>query len=280
MMDSKDLEAEIHPLKNEDGKLQENLENPAKKEDHLKSTPVRSRLSGCRTAVFFLSLFICLLVVFVISFIIPCPDRPASQTWRIDYNTAGFSLPCTFVAAVSGANGSVLWERPAAQDAALVECAVPRPRDSGASSACILVGRPGPFIAVDSFTGQTLWNRPSSLGRNVSILSPLLQVPDLDADGAPDLLVLAQEGKEVTSYIYSGSTGHQIGHQGSLGVDGASGSLLHVTREGAHYILLPCGMSASLSEAMLVSHERCTLERAEYEEIHDLPEARRLLRLF
>lgn len=45
--------------------------------------------------------------------------------------------------------------------------------------------------------GQTLWNRPSSLGRNASILSPLLQVPDLDADGAPDLLVLAQEGKEV-----------------------------------------------------------------------------------
>lgn len=96
MMESKDLEAEIHPLKNEDGKLQENLENPAKKEDHLKSTPVRSRLSGCRTAVFFLSLFICLLVVFVISFIIPCPDRPASQTWRIDYNTAGtLQLPPT-----------------------------------------------------------------------------------------------------------------------------------------------------------------------------------------
>lgn len=282
MMESKDLEAEIHPLKNEDGKLQENLENPAKKEDHLKSTPVRSRLSGCRTAVFFLSLFICLLVVFVISFIIPCPDRPASQTWRIDYNTAvtydflatedinrdkvqdvlflykttngsnganqscadeGFSLPCTFVAAVSGANGSVLWERPAAQDAALVECAIPQPRDSGASSACVLMGRPGPLIAVDSFTGQTLWNRPSSLGRNASILSPLLQVPDLDADGAPDLLVLAQEGKEVTGYIYSGSTGHQIGHQSSLGVDGASGSLLHVTRAGAHYILLPCASS-------------------------------------
>lgn len=69
---------------------------------------------------------------------------------------AGFSLPCTFVAAVSGANGSVLWERPAAQDAALVECAIPQPRDSGASSACILMGRPGPFIAVDSFTGRTV----------------------------------------------------------------------------------------------------------------------------
>lgn len=282
-MDSKDLEAEIHPLKNEDGKLQENQENLAKKDDNLKSTPVQSRLSRCRTAVFFLSLFICLLVVFIISFIIPCPEQPASQaTWRINFNTSvtydflamedinrdriqdilflykstnnsnnfnqscadeGFSSPCTFMAAVSGVNGSILWERPAAQDVALVECAFPQPRDSGASSACILVGRHGSFIAVNSFTGQTLWNHPSGLGQNASILSPLLQVPDLDADGAPDLLVLTQDGKEVHGCIYSGSTGNQIGHQGSLGVDGTSGSLLHVTRAGAHYILFPCASS-------------------------------------
>lgn len=283
MMDSKDLEAEIHPLKNEDGKLQENLENQTKKEDSLKSSPLQSRLSRCRTAAFFLSLFICLLGVFVISFIIPCPDQPASQgPWRIDYDTAvtydflatedinrdrvqdvlflykntnssnnfnrscaseGFSSPCTFVAAVSGANGSILWERPAAQDVALVECAIPQPRDSGASSACILMGRLGSFIAVNSFTGETLWNHPSSFGGNASILSPLLQVPDLDADGTPDLLVLTQKEKEVNGYIYSGSTGHQIGHQDSLCEDGTSGSLLFVTRAGAHYILLPCASS-------------------------------------
>ena len=45
--------------------------------------------------------------------------------------------------------------------------------------------------------GETLWRQPSSFRRNTSILSPLLQVPDLDADGAPDLLVLTQEEKEV-----------------------------------------------------------------------------------
>nr|XP_014585784.1 protein FAM234A isoform X3 [Equus caballus] len=284
MTDIKDLEAEIHPLKNEDRKLQEDLENRAKKEDILTRTPPQSRLSRCRAVAFFLSLFICLLVVFVVSFIIPCPDRPASQgTWRIHYNTAvtydflatedvnrdriqdvlflykstnssnsfinrscadeGFSSPCTFVAAVSGANGSVLWERPAAQDGALVECAVPQPRDSGASSACILVGRPSSLIAVNSFTGETLWSRPSSFGGNASVLRPLLQVPDVDADGAPDLLVLTREDGEVHGYVHSGSTGHQIGRRGSLGVDGTSGSLLHVTRAGAPYILLPCAGS-------------------------------------
>lgn len=283
MLDHQDLEAEVHPLKNEERKSQENLGNPSKNEDNLKSTPPQSRLSRCRTVAFFLSLFLCLFVVFVVSFVIPCPDRPASQRmWRIDYNAAviydflavddingdriqdvlflykntnssnnfnrscvddGFSSPCTFAAAVSGANGSTLWERPVAQDVALVECAVPQPRGSEAPSACILVGRPGSFIAVDSFTGETLWNHSSSFSRNASILSPLLQVPDVDSDGAPDLLVFTQEQEEVSGHLYSGSTGHQIGLRGGLGVDGESGFLLHVTRTGAHYILFPCASS-------------------------------------
>ncbi|XP_042778692.1 protein FAM234A [Panthera leo] len=283
MMGSKDSEAEIHPLKNEDKRLQENLGSQTTKEDNLKGLPRQPGLSGCRTVAFFLSLFVCLFVVFVVSFIIPCPDRPASQgTWRVYYNAAvtydflatedinrdriqdvlflykntnssnnsnlscadeGFSSPCTFVAAVSGANGGVLWERPAAQDGALVQCAVPQPQGGRTSSACILVGRPSSFVAVDVFTGETLWSHPSSFGGNASILSSLLRLPDVDADGAPDLLVLTQEEKEVSGYIYSGSTGHQIGHRGSLGVGGTSGSLLHVTRMGAHYILFPCASS-------------------------------------
>ncbi|KAB0401621.1 hypothetical protein E2I00_007279, partial [Balaenoptera physalus] len=296
MMDSKDLEAEIHPLKNENRKVQEHLGNPAGKETSVKPPP-QSRLSRCRMVAFFLSLFICLFVVFVVSFIIPCPDRPASQgVWRIDYEAAvaydflatedvnkdriqdvlflykntnssrsnfslscadeGFSSPCTFVAAVSGANGTVLWERPVAQNRALVECGVPQLRGSGASSACIILGRPGPFIAVDSVTGETLWSHPSSFGGNVSVLSPLLQVPDIDADGVPDLLVLTQEENQdgaggptspgirhyrfdpaggpdplllralqVNGYVYSGSTGQQVGPPGSLGTSFCSHSV-------------------------------------------------------
>lgn len=89
-MDDKDLEAEIHPLKNEDKKSQENLGNLPKTEDNLKNKPVPSRLSRCRTVAFFLSLFICLFVVFVLSFIVPCPDRPSSEDkWRLNYDSAG-----------------------------------------------------------------------------------------------------------------------------------------------------------------------------------------------
>lgn len=46
---------------------------------------------------------------------------------------------------------------------------------------------------------------------------------------------------QVGGYIYSGSTGRQIGHRGSLGVGGTTDSLIHVTRAGAPYILFPCG---------------------------------------
>lgn len=279
-MANKDLEAEIHPLKNEDRKPQENLGNQSKNEDNLKSKPLQSRLSRCRAVAFFLSLFTCLFVVFVVSFIIPCPDRPSSQAaWRLDYNAAvtydflamgdvnrdkildvlflykntnhsnnftrscadeGFSTPCAFVAAVSGANGSVLWERPVAQDVTLAKCAMPQPSDSEESSVCILVGRLGSFVAVNLFTGETLWNHSNSFGGNASILSPLLQVPDIDGDSTPDLLILTREGQEVSGAIYSGSTGYQIGHRGSLGVDGDGVALLHVTKTGAHYVLLPC----------------------------------------
>uniref|UniRef100_A0AC11D537 Family with sequence similarity 234 member A n=1 Tax=Ovis aries TaxID=9940 RepID=A0AC11D537_SHEEP len=281
MTDGKDLEAEIHPLKSENRKVPENAGAPAGKEPRGTPAP-QTRLSRCRTAAFFLSLFACLLVVFVVSFIIPCPDRPASQgVWRIDYNAAvaydflasedvnkdkiqdilflykntnssrgnsslscadeGFSCPCTFVAAVSGASGSVLWERPVAQDGAFVECGILQPRGSAAPSACVVLGRPGSLVAVDTLTGKTLWSQPSRFGGNVSVLSPLLRVPDLDADGAPDLLVLIQEENQVNGSIYSGGTGQQVSPPDSLGVDGASGSILHVTRAGAHYILVPCG---------------------------------------
>lgn len=58
------------------------------------------------------------------------------------------------MAAVSGANGSVLWERPVAQDVTLVKCAVPQTPDSEVSSACVLVGRLGSLMAINFFTGQ------------------------------------------------------------------------------------------------------------------------------
>lgn len=49
--------------------------------------------------------------------------------------------------------------------------------------------------------GETLWSHSNSFSGNASILSPLLQVPDIDDDGTPDLLILAQEGQEVIGIV-------------------------------------------------------------------------------
>lgn len=88
VMDNKDSEAEIHPLKTEDVKAQENHENFV--ERRIVKSSGLSRLSRWRTAAFFISLFLCLIIVFAFSFIIPCPERPVSErTWFRYYNDAG-----------------------------------------------------------------------------------------------------------------------------------------------------------------------------------------------
>ena len=70
----------------------------------------------------------------------------------------------------------------------LCECAIPLSWDLEPLTVCLVLG-------------ETLWSHPSSFSGNVSILSPLLQVPDIDGDGdgTPALLILAQEGQEVSN---------------------------------------------------------------------------------
>ncbi|NWI69079.1 F234A protein, partial [Todus mexicanus] len=88
-MDNKDSEAEIHPLKTEDVKAQENHENSVERRIINKQSSRLSRLSRWRTAAFFISLFLCLIIVFAFSFIIPCPERPVSErTWFRNYDNA------------------------------------------------------------------------------------------------------------------------------------------------------------------------------------------------
>ncbi|NWI95064.1 F234A protein, partial [Pitta sordida] len=191
-MDNKDSEAEIHPLKTEDVKAQENHENSVERRIISKQSPGLSRLSRWRTAAFFVSLFLCLIIVFAFSFIIPCPERPVSEkTWFRNYNNAvaypflsiqdvnedkvqdvlfafkssngsgsfntscldeGLPSPCAFIAAVSGTNGSALWERPVAEEVDWLECGIPQ---LGAAEApgCLVVGKPVSLTALGLRTG-------------------------------------------------------------------------------------------------------------------------------
>lgn len=65
----------------------------------------------------------------------------------------------------------------------------------------IYLSRRGSGATASLVLGETLWSHSSSFGGNASILSPLLQVPDTDGDGTPDLLILAREGQEVSSTV-------------------------------------------------------------------------------
>lgn len=258
-MDNKDSEAEIHPLKTEDVKAQENHEHFV--ERRIVKSSGLSRLSRWRTAAFFISLFLCLIIVFAFSFIIPCPERPVSErTWFQYYNNAvpyhfleiedvnedkvqdvlfafksshgsdsfnrscvdeGLPSPCAFIAAVSGTNGSVLWEIPAAEDVQWLQCGIQQLGTAG-DLGCLVLEKSPALTAVDMRTGEVLWRHSSNFGANDTLLTPLSVIPDVDNDGVQDLIIFIAKGGQVKTFIHSGKTGQQIGSTGSLSMDGSA----------------------------------------------------------
>ncbi|NXL73626.1 F234A protein, partial [Leptocoma aspasia] len=257
VMDNKDSEAEIHPLKTEDVKAQESHEHFV--ERRIVKSSGLSQLSRWRTAAFFISLFLCLIIVFAFSFVIPCPERPISErTWFQYYNNAvpypflaledvnenkvqdvlfafkssngssrlnvscldgGLPSPCAFIAAVSGTNGSVLWESPAVEDVQWLQCGIQQ-LGTAATPGCLVMEKPLSLTAVSLQTGEVLWRQSSDFGADYTVLTPLSVIPDVDNDGVQDLLIFITKKGQVKVFIHSGQTGQQIGSMGSLSVDG------------------------------------------------------------
>nr|XP_005990874.1 PREDICTED: protein ITFG3 [Latimeria chalumnae]XP_014340948.1 PREDICTED: protein ITFG3 [Latimeria chalumnae]XP_014340949.1 PREDICTED: protein ITFG3 [Latimeria chalumnae] len=236
-MESRDLEVEIQPLKNEDGKAQENHDAVSgQKETVCRKSTKLSKFSRWRTAAFFLSLFLCLIIVFAFAFIIPCPVRPLSEkTWSRTYRNASLLSPCAFIAAASGTNSSILWERPVINDILSTECSLEK-LGATESPGCLVVSSTG-LTAIESRTGKILWEMPVTVGTKQSWLNPLLQVPDLDGDNVKDVMLFTVAGDEVSGVIYSGKTGSQIGSSVMPNVRGISGHLMHMTRTGSYYVL-------------------------------------------
>ncbi|NXB71393.1 F234A protein, partial [Donacobius atricapilla] len=295
VMDNKDSEAEIHPLKTEDVKAQENHENFVERRI-IKSSGL-SRLSRWRTAAFFISLFLCLIIVFAFSFIIPCPERPVSErTWFQYYNNAvpypflaikdvnedkvqdvlfafkssngssssfnmscldkGLPSPCAFIAAVSGTNGSVLWESPAAEDVQWLQCGVQQ-LGSAQAPGCLVVEKPLSLTAVDLRTGEVLWRQSRDFGANYTVLTPLSVIPDVDNDGVQDLIIFITKEGQVKTFIHSGKTGQQIGLSSNLNVDG-NARYVRLNLRTSSYVLFYTGtvsLGNSVWESDLVGTE-------------------------
>ncbi|XP_069761880.1 protein FAM234A isoform X3 [Narcine bancroftii] len=243
MTENKDLEAEIHPLKNEEVRTRDLNEaggNP--KEMKFKKFTKFGQFSHWRTAAFFLVLFLCLIVVFAFSFIIPCPVRPSTQrTWIRTFENAvtfpfltlwdankdkvtdvmfvfkdsnntnngscvneeGISFPCAHLTVLSGTNGSLLWKKAIVEDVQHIQCGVQH-LGGPKSSGCLVIGIPHYFTAINS-TGEILWRLNTSLAAELFVISPPLVLPDLDGDDVGDLLLLftpANQDASVNKLIF------------------------------------------------------------------------------
>ncbi|CAG5908629.1 unnamed protein product [Menidia menidia] len=230
-----------------------------------------SKLTHWRTAVFFLSLFLCLIVVFAFSFIIPCPVRPQYfVTWNRTFSEAatydflavehastdkvmdvlfvlenavgtnnkscadaGLPSPCVVMVAVDGTDGETLWERPLYPRFNWAQCGMDK--DKGRAWHC-LVSHADNITAIDKYTGDVIWQQPKPPGQQSSL--PVLSVPDLDGDKVVDVVLVASDSTQTQLVLLSGRTGVQIGSTVTIESMEATSHLLHLTKDGSYYILL------------------------------------------
>nr|XP_040032810.1 protein FAM234A isoform X1 [Gasterosteus aculeatus aculeatus]XP_040032811.1 protein FAM234A isoform X1 [Gasterosteus aculeatus aculeatus]XP_040032812.1 protein FAM234A isoform X1 [Gasterosteus aculeatus aculeatus] len=250
-----------------------------KKKKSCKEVLGFSKLTHWRTAVFFLSLFLCLTIVFAFSFIIPCPVRPQYlSTWNRTFSeavtydflaiedtnndnvmdvlfvlknteigqnktcTAGLPSPCVFVLAVDGTDGETLWGRALDPEFHWAQCGLDA--EKGRSWHCLL-SHSDQLTAVDKYTGEIQWQQPQPAGLNST--APVLIVPDLDGDKISDVALVASDLTQVNTggvsrlAFLSGTTGVQIGTTVVLDSIETVNHLLHCTTDGSYYVLIKKG---------------------------------------
>ncbi|CAB1312326.1 unnamed protein product [Coregonus sp. 'balchen'] len=257
-MEPTDHATEADPLKREDGVEVGEVAPPA--QTKKKKSLGLAKLSHWRTAAFFLSLFLCLIIVFAFSFIIPCPVRPQYLTfWNRTFPQAAtydflaiedaskdkvmdvlfvlkdsegsLDTPCVFVSAVAGTNGETLWERPLAPEFHWAQCGLD---GLGETDRGCLLSHSNQLTAIDKYTGVVTWARPQP--HNLSSTLPVLSVSDLDGDGVSDVALVAPSPTQLA--ILSGKTGVQIGSEVVLDTAECAMHLLHSTGKGSNYVLL------------------------------------------
>ncbi|XP_040885269.1 protein FAM234A [Toxotes jaculatrix] len=266
-METTERATEDDPLKRgEDG-----VESTELKKKSCKEVLGFAKLTHWRTAVFFLSLFLCLTIVFAFSFIIPCPVRPqylvswnrtfyeaatydflaieaASNDKVMDVlfvlriregspnNTcayAGLPSPCVFVVAVDGTDGETLWERPLHPEFHWAHCGLDK--ETGRTWDCLL-SHSDQLTAIDKRSGEISWQQLRPTGPYSTL--PVLSVPDLDGDEVGDVALVASDNTQTQLVFLSGTTGVQIGSTVVLNSTETPQHLLHCTTEGSHYVLL------------------------------------------
>lgn len=268
-MENSDHATEGDPLKTEDGVEAGRTVPPAEQNKSCKDLHF-SKLTHWRTAVFFLSLFLCLTVVFAFSFIIPCPVRPQYQiSWNRTFNDSvtydflavedaskdkvmdvlfvlkssegsqnnscageGLPSPCVFIFTVDGTDGESLWERPLEPEFHWAQCGLDK--DSGRGWDC-LVSHADRLTTLDRHKGEVQWQQPQPQGLPSSL--PVLSLPDLDGDKVGDVALVAHSSTQTEVTFLSGKTGSQIGSTVTLDATKTDNHLLYRTKGRSYYLL-------------------------------------------
>ncbi|KPP79622.1 hypothetical protein Z043_100784, partial [Scleropages formosus] len=219
----------------------------------------RVRMRGAvRTAFFLVPLCCAVLLVLLCAFLLPCQQGELDKRpqWETGMGEIEYS-----VAALSAVSGKVLWKTALKEATVCIQCglrpqarpAIPAHRaflqrhsaptalGRGSGPVCLLIGS-AHITAVDGSTGKTLWTVAPG-----EIVSKAVSVPDLTRDSIPDLLIAtlpADQVSDLTLLLLSGVSGAPIGHPVTFNLT-AQGKLigpeLHVTRQGAYYILFGLG---------------------------------------
>ncbi|RVE59654.1 hypothetical protein OJAV_G00190780 [Oryzias javanicus] len=267
-MESTEHPTEADPLRREDGA--ETAPSASEQRENTKNVGVPKR-THWRTAIFFLSLFICLTIVFAFSFILPCPVRAQYlKTWNRTFSeaatydflavehassdqmvdilfvlkntegannmscaSAGLSSPCLFFIGVDGTDGETLWERPLEAEFHWAQCGQ---QEEPEKNWHCLVAHSHNLTAIDKYTGKIVWQQPQPTGLQSSL--PFLTVPDLDGDKDSDVLLVASDSTQTQLVLLSGKTGVQIGFPVVLDFTDTASHLLHRTKDGSYYVLL------------------------------------------
>uniref|UniRef100_A0A3B5L0U5 Family with sequence similarity 234 member A n=1 Tax=Xiphophorus couchianus TaxID=32473 RepID=A0A3B5L0U5_9TELE len=262
-----------------------------------------SRMSHWRTAVFFLSLFLCLTVVFAFSFIIPCPERPQyNLNWSRDFSDA---VTYDFLA-VEQANSDKVMD-------VLIVIRSPEssPNKSCSDEGGVAFGLTSPclfLLALDGTKGETLWERPLggelnwaqcglqtgtssswhcllSHSDNLTAVDKHILVPgavfwqqprpSVLSVSLPVLSVPDLDGDRVGDVVLtqlvllSGRTGDRMGSEVIVGGGATRSHLLHRTKGGSYYVLLQREPACVTQHASGVLGSHVSICRSE---------ARRLLR--
>ncbi|XP_063282427.1 protein FAM234B isoform X2 [Pelobates fuscus] len=264
-----------------DSKL-DGLSTPSGLDPELKAT--NSVLSYVRTTVFILTVVICMIMVLVCAFLIPCPFSGQHNFWTLnvgeetgvlsplelfDVNKDGVpdilmsflssetnvtidkSRRQLLVAAISGINSSILWNAHLPEDIRSIQCGKltlgPEQNDT-----CLLTGTSKLLQVISASTGKTLWTMSPSHVSSGTMAAPAVILPDLDNDNTNDLLVLTigETQPDLGFLLVSGRTGKPLGVMVKYGIMGYGrllGPQAHYTSQGAIYILFGLGKVQAVS---------------------------------